>query len=136
MPIPQTIRIDSRDLDKNKAIGISIPFNGRGVFNSTYDTKSQIKSNLINLLLTLKGERIENPEFGTNILRLLFEPIEENLYESIQNEINISINKFIPEIILDNINIITNEDNNSISVQINYRLKLSLTPDNITIELQ
>ena len=61
MPIPQVVRIDPRDLDKNKAVGISLPFNAGGVFRSTYATKDQIKSNLINLLLTYKGERIENP---------------------------------------------------------------------------
>mgnify|MGYP000447810238 CR=1 FL=1 len=79
MPIPQVVRIDPRDLDKNKAIGVSIPFNGEGVFKSTFSTKDQIKSNLINLLLTYKGERVLNPQFGADLPRLLFEPINNEL---------------------------------------------------------
>jgi phage baseplate assembly protein W len=97
MPIPQVIRIDPRDLDKNRAIGISLPFNAGGVFNRTYSTKDQIKSNLINLLLTYKGERIENPEFGADLSRLLFEPLTEDLYPRIQNQIISSVNMYIPE---------------------------------------
>ena len=36
------------DLNKRKAIGFSLPFNGPGVFNPTYTTRDQLKSNLIN----------------------------------------------------------------------------------------
>ena len=39
------------------AVGVSIPFSGKAVFNQTYLTKDQIKSNLINFFLTNKGER-------------------------------------------------------------------------------
>jgi len=53
MPIPQTIRVNPLDLQKNIAIGVSLPFNKP--FTSTYTTKDQIKSNLINLLLTSRG---------------------------------------------------------------------------------
>ena len=56
MPIPQTVRVNPLDLQGNIAIGVSLPFNGpAGPFNSTYSTKDQTKSNLINLLLTNKG---------------------------------------------------------------------------------
>ena len=59
MPIPQTTRVNPLDLQKNIAIGVSLPFDGpSGPFNKTYSTADQIKSNLINLLLTNKGERL------------------------------------------------------------------------------
>ncbi len=136
MPIPQLVRIDPRDLDKNRAIGVSIPFNAGGVFKSTYSTKDQIRSNLINLLLTLRGERILNPEFGTNLPRLIFEQLDEQLYPVIQDEIFSSVSKFIPEITLLNINLTPDEDGNAISIQIDYRLNISGQQDNIIIELQ
>jgi len=53
MPIPQTIRVNPLDLQKNIAIGVSLPFDKP--FTSTYTTKDQIKSNLVNLLLTDTG---------------------------------------------------------------------------------
>ncbi len=136
MPIPQVVRIDPRDLDKNRAIGISIPFNAGGVFNQTYSTKDQIKSNLINLLLTYKGERIENPEFGADLSRLLFEPLTEDLYPRIQNQIISSVNMYIPEITLLDIEITPNIDYNIVSINVSYRLNISGQQDNIIIELQ
>jgi len=136
MPIPQIVRIDPRDLDKNRAIGISIPFNVGGVFNQTYSTKDQIKSNLINLLLTYKGERIENPEFGADLSRLLFEPLTEDLYPRMQNQIISSVNMYIPEITLLDIEITPNIDYNTVSINVSYKLNISGQQDNIIIELQ
>jgi len=136
MPIPQVVRIDPRDLDKNRAIGVSIPFNAGGVFRSTYSTKDQIKSNLINLLLTLQGERVMNPEFGTNLPRLVFEQLDEQLYPIIQDEIFSSVSRFIPEITLLTINLTPDEDGNTLTIEIDYRLNISGQQDNIIIALQ
>ena len=136
MPIPQIIRIDPRDLDKNISIGISLPFNASGVFNKTFSTKDQIKSNLINLLLTYKGERIENPEFGADLPRLLFEPISDNTFTKIQDQIIDSVTTYIPEISLLNIEINPDIDRNALYIKIDYKLNISGQQDDIIIELQ
>jgi phage baseplate assembly protein W len=136
MPIPQVVRIDPRDLDKNISIGISLPFNASGVFPKTYSTKEQIKSNLINLLLTYKGERIENPEFGADLPRLLFEPISDDTFYKIQNQILTNVNIYIPEITILNIEINPDTDKNTILIKIDYKLNISGQQDNIIIELQ
>jgi phage baseplate assembly protein W len=136
MPIPQTTRVNPLDLQKNIAIGVSLPFNGpAGPFNKTYSTKDQIKSNLINLLLTDKGERVFNPEFGTDLRRVLFEGITEDIVPTIQNLITTNVNIFIPEVQVTNITVNTdNKENNSISVTVVYQLKISGTSDQITVE--
>jgi phage baseplate assembly protein W len=136
MPIPQTIRVNPLDLQKNIAIGISLPFNGpKGPFNSTYSTKDQIKSNLINWLLTTPGERIMNPEFGCDLRRALFEGITEDLTGYVQNIIANGIGFSVPEIkdvevIVDT----SNRDNNTVSITIKYKLTISQEADQITVE--
>jgi len=136
MPIPQTIRVNPLDLQKNIAIGVSLPFNGpAGPFNSTYSTKDQVKSNLINLLLNNKGERIMNPEFGCNLKRILFEGITDDLIEIIQEVITNSIDIFIPEIELVNIIVdLSSRDTNTILINIKYKLRISQEADQVTIE--
>ena len=134
MPIPQTIRVNPLDLQKNIAIGVSLPFNGPGVFNSTYTTKDQIKSNLVNLLLTDIGERVMNPGFGCNLQRFLFEGItDDNLDLLVENLAN-SIAIFIPEVTVKNINVIPDADGNLINLTIDYILNISQTPDQVTVQ--
>jgi hypothetical protein len=134
MPIPQTIRVNPLDLQKNIAIGVSLPFNGPGVFNKTYTTKDQIKSNLINLLLTDVGERVMNPNFGCNLRRFLFEGITSDNMEEVATSLGSSISTFIPEINVTNIEIIPTTDNNTIDINIDYYLKISQTPDKVTVQ--
>ncbi len=136
MPIPQTIRVNPLDLQKNIVIGVSLPFNAKGVFNKTYSTKDQIKSNLINLLLTDKGERIMNPEFGADLRRSLFDNITASNIDVLQNKIIDAINIFIPEIQLVDVVIEPNVDYNTLTVTIDYRLLISNTPDQVTVQFQ
>ena len=56
-------KINVLDQQPRKAVGIDLPFNGKGVFNSTFETKEAIKANLINYILTGKGERYFKPTF-------------------------------------------------------------------------
>ena len=134
MPIPQTIRVNPLDLQKNIVIGVSLPFNAPGVFNKTYSTKDQIKSNLINLLLTDKGERIMNPEVGADIRRSLFENITNDSVELLQFKIIDAISIFIPEIELGNVEVIPDFDYNTLNITVSYRLRISNTPDQVTLQ--
>jgi phage baseplate assembly protein W len=136
MPIPQTVRVNPLDLQGNIAIGVSLPFNGpAGPFNSTYSTQEQIKSNLVNLLLTNKGERVFNPEFGADLGTALFEGINESIVETITDLINTNVAIFVPEVQLTNVIVdINTPDNNAVSVTVNYKLRVSGTSDQVTVQ--
>jgi phage baseplate assembly protein W len=140
MPIPQVIRVNPLDLQKNIAIGVSLPFGVCGtdqLFNKTYSTKDQTKSNLINLLLTNKGERVLNPNFGSNLKQALFEQITQSTEDDIRNIIISSASIYIPEISIVSIDIDnTQVDYNTINITINYILNISGTADQITIQFQ
>jgi hypothetical protein len=138
MPIPQTVRVNPLDLQGNIAIGVSLPFNGpSGPFNSTYSTKDQIKSNLVNLLLTNKGERIMNPEFGADLGTVLFEGITDETSNKIKDLIYTNVEIFVPEVEITDI-VINNDsnynDNNTISITIKYKLKISQNADQVTVQ--
>jgi phage baseplate assembly protein W len=135
MPIPQTTRVNPLDLQGNIAIGVSLPFSGpAGPFNSTYSTSNQIQSNLINLLLTNKGERLYNPEFGADLKTVLFEGITEDTSNIIQNLIITNVNIFIPEITISSVDVVKDEDNNTISVTVQYRINISGQANQITVQ--
>jgi phage baseplate assembly protein W len=140
MAIPQVTRVNPLDLQKNIAIGISLPFGLCGtdqLFNKTYSTKDQTKSNLINVLLTNRGERVLNPSFGSNLRQLLFEPATRILEDDIKNTIVQTANIYIPEITIVRVDIDNSFiDNNQVSVSINYILNISGDADQILIQFQ
>ena len=126
-------QIDPLDLAPSTGIGVSIPFNGPGVFNTNYTTQNQTKSNLINLVLTEPGERIYKPFFGVGLNNLLFEQSvsKEDLQERIQEAVS-------QDARLNQINIqdvIINQDinTNTIRVTIEYISRLNGKQDAIQI---
>ena len=99
----RNIKINPIDLPQNDkvAVGVTFPFDGPAVFNSSYTTKDQVKSNLINLLLTSPGERLMNPEFGIGIRQYLFEQVIDK--EFLKNKITDGAQIYIPEIEIDDV---------------------------------
>jgi hypothetical protein len=76
-------------LDKNPdlAVGLKLPFGpGQSNFALNFTTVDQTKTNLMNLLLTQKGERFMQPNFGTDLRRILFEPNDERIESRIKQE--------------------------------------------------
>ena len=71
--------VDILDLKPSTGVGISLPFNGPTGINTTFTTKDAVKSNLLNFILTGKRERIFNPNFGSGIRDVIFQPITEDL---------------------------------------------------------
>ena len=136
MPIPQTTRVDPLDLNKNTAVGVGLPFNRPGVFKSTFSTKDQTKSNIVNLLLTNKGERIMNPEFGADISYLLFEGMTDSNIANIQDKVTTAINNYIPQIIVDSVDVVYDQTYYKINITINYRSIISGTSDQVNVEFQ
>ena len=118
MPIVErrNIKINPLDLPQNDkvAVGVTFPFDGPAVFNQSFTTKEQVKSNLINLLLTSPGERLMNPNFGVGIRNLLFEQIIDK--EQITNRIIDGAQSHIPEV--DITNVFIKRENNETTPEI------------------
>lgn len=108
------------------AVGITLPFNkggvarnertdisdysdarinGPSVFNLSYSTREQAISNFKNLLLTIKGERFMQPEFGTNLQKFIFEQDLNELYTRIADEIASATEFWLPYIKITDINV-------------------------------
>jgi len=106
-------------------IGITLPIvNGPGgYFQQSFDTNTQVKSNLSNFLKTRRGERRMMPEFGTRLYTVLFEQQDENMNEIVKNLLREEISFWIPEVSVDKISIINTENSSNDD---NYKLRITL----------
>lgn len=134
--------IPAFDQESFKGIGLSIPFQNISltgsiggsdpVFKINYTTAEQIKYNLINYFLTRRGERVFNPNFGSQINNFLFEPNNSSTPKIIENIIKEEIETIFPVIRLKQINVDTNFDDYILTIQIFYSVFSSL---NESVEL-
>ena len=135
MPLSQTVQTNPINLNKNVTIGIAIPFSAPSAFINTYDFKEQLKYNLINFLLTNKGERILNPNFGTDIRKQVFNQMDGDIYDILINEIKDAIRLYFPPITIEKLEVVPSYDQHIITINLFYKINISNEKDTITINL-
>jgi phage baseplate assembly protein W len=93
--------------------GVEFPFRDspKGDFlRMTESTDREVRSNLIHLLLTRKGSRYYLPDFGTRIYEYIFDQNDVSSFNLIDEEIRESVKKYIPNLDINSINIMSAED--------------------------
>lgn len=105
--------------------GIKFPFSTESKSLTYFDLNENyqdgIKSKLLHIILTPKGQRLRQPEFGTNLIKFIFDQNVEDTWDSIKEEIRSQVGLYLPQVTFDNINIIKNtEDEHNIYVEIDY----------------
>lgn len=136
----------------DKALGILLPFNkdaggaksvssaynsqaisGKGVFRSSYSTEQQALSNLKNLILTQKGERIFQPNFGTDIQKSLFENNTIELVTQLEETLTEDIKFWLPYIIIKKLQVFQNIDQYQIAISLSFSTTETGANQEITI---
>ena len=124
------------DLQKSRAIGFGFPLNGDAVFVPTYFTRDQIKANMVNYLLTNKGERVFRPNFGADLRNLLFENILDITNEDLRDTIQNDITQFFPSVEIKEIQFNNEPDENTVNFTLTYQIANFGVEDSINILLQ
>lgn len=123
------------DTEARRAVGFSLPINGNAVFKPTYQTRDQIKSNLINFMLTNSGERVFNPNFGLDLRSYVFENTTDLTTEEIEFKIQEGIADYFPQVSIENLVVSPNIDINQINITVTYSIPQLGVEDEITISL-
>jgi phage baseplate assembly protein W len=128
------VKIYPIDQNARKAVGVSLPFNGNAVFNSTFTTKDAVRSNLINFLLTNPEERLFNSTYGAGLRKYVFQQISSGTFSEIQNYIESVITKYFPNLSAQ-ISVASSSDYNTIYITIDYIIQNTGISDNVEIKL-
>ena len=132
MPIITGIKRKSPlDLNNNIRIGVAFPLDENNMFKGTETVMEQAKANLRNNLLTYPGERVNLPNFGVGLKRLLF---EQNInLENLKVKIQTQANTYVPNIQVTNVQISMSEDKHTIFITVTYKSTLDGSEDAIQL---
>ena len=108
-------------------IGFTLPLRRAdgGYFETSNDLLTQIKSNFINLVSTMKGERMSNPTFGCDLHRVIFDANDDDLYPLAKESVERAVAEWMPYIELENFEIDTTDsdkDRYRAKIYMSYRL--------------
>ena len=108
--------------------GIKYPFttdNDDGTYidlNKTYG--EGIQSQVLHVIFTPKGQKLRDPDFGTDLVKYIFSQSDSSTFGSIKAEISSQIAKYVPEVEFRDISIYNSEgDDNGIVVMVEYGVK-------------
>jgi|TARA_B100000575_G_C23133354_1_gene657812 phage baseplate assembly protein W len=127
MALPNTVRELSENEDYRFGLTFPLTYNNQlgGFFPSSKTLREQVSSNIKNLLLTSKGERVGQPEFGTDVTAILFEPITPDIGDRLEASITDGISQWLPYVTIQNIFVSTPDDQpNSIFISIEFSVDI------------
>lgn len=108
--------------------GIKYPFTSDSDENFYVDVnhslKSKVRSELLHIIFTPKGQKLRDPEFGTDLIKYIFEPNDDESWDSIKTEISESVSRLNDSMKIKNIEVLKSEDDPAeVFVRIDYSVK-------------
>ena len=108
---------------KQRYINIDFPFKDspEGFYLNLNATDTDaIRADLLHLLLTNKGERLYLPDFGSDLKKYIFEPNDSITHEQIRDNLNESIKRYLPNLIINEITFKNDSIEELIIVELTY----------------
>lgn len=122
------------------ALGLKIPIQIENVaFAQNFTQIEQLKANIKNLLLTKRGERVMNPDFGCGIETVLFEQLTDDFEDRVQEIINEAVERYLPNVLIEEINLDMSNDNkdkNTVNISIKFRSNSTGLSDVVSFDVQ
>ena len=118
---------------------ISMSFQVNPLSNDLIALKNEnaIARSVRNIIFTVPGEKVFNPDFGTNITDSLFELLDETSATVIKDQITYSLETYEQRISLIDVIVVPDFDNNGYDVEISYRIVgADVDPQQISFILQ
>ena len=117
------------DLDPDVTIGLGLPMQHdevNGFFPGTSTTLTQTGSNIRNLLLTNKGERVGQPTFGCGLFKVLFEPLTDDLITDVETNIAEAMAEWLPHVTINKLNVEQDEvEVNQLNIDLEFSLDIN-----------
>lgn len=111
---------------KTQHIGIKFPFTRESKEKKFLDLDKDpvdgIISDLMHLIFTPKGQRLRDPDFGTNLIQFIFEPNDSQTWSDVEMEIKENVAKYIPNCTINGIEIYDVEEGRGLIAEISFNV--------------
>lgn len=109
---------------KTQKYGIKFPFGVVSEYKTLLDlnnTKAEkVKSQLMHVLFTQKGQRLRSPNFGTDLIQFIFNPNDAQTWGDVKFELKNMVKQWIPDCNLNDIEIYENNNGRGLVAAIRY----------------
>ena len=116
-------------ITKNIPLGLKLPLSlgqNSGYFDQSFDSFTQIRMNIINLLRTVPGERRMQPTFGCRLWNVVFEPNDSIIPVKINNIIKDDVSRWIPGVSVKDISVNYYSDDGTSDLRDMYKLYIKV----------
>lgn len=98
--------------------------------------ENAINQSLLSLFNTTRGERVFNPGYGSNLKRLLFEPLDTFTGQSVLDELKQTVSVWEPRIKLTELNVEVDYDNSAYNIYLQYQIVNTTTIGTLSFTLE
>ena len=132
MPLVNSLsRRNPLDINKDITIGVALPLDETNMFKGTETTSEQSKTNLLSLLLTYPGERINLPNYGIGLKKLIFETNVD--LPALKDKIEKQVEFYLPNLNIRDVRTTRSEDKHTIFINVTYSVRSTGITDTIQI---
>lgn len=127
---------DQTNLNEPRYLDYPYGVSGNGTPNTTL-ADDHLRDLILQVLFTNPGERVNLPEFGVGVQRLVFAPNSDALRSSVQFLVTTNLRKWLGDrISVDQVNVSSNPgEENTVTIEIVYTIKQTLQQQRVEVQV-
>ena len=114
-------------MPRKQYFDIKYPFTNDGIEKYEFDLneseKDRVASDILHVIFTQKGQRLRNPDFGTDLIKYIFAPDDSTTWSAIKEEIRNTVSRWVNGVTLNDIGVMSTEDGSHVYVKVDYSVK-------------
>lgn len=115
-------------MSKKQYYSIKFPFTSENSENYFIDLnmnqEQKVRSDLMHVIFTSKGSKLRDPEFGTDLIKYIFEPNDTLTWNAVKEEVSTAVQKYVSNVQINDISLMESEDDvREVYVRIDYSIK-------------
>lgn len=111
----------------SKFYGIKYPFTSQDeekfYLDVNKDLKDKVRSLLMHVVFTPKGQKLRDPEFGTNLIRYIFQPLDGETIDGVKTEVMEVVSRYIKGVTVNDLQVLTDDTQRGVFVRLDYTVQ-------------